>query len=118
MKLALAILLLTATLAGADPLSKDTNGTPTQGAAWNGLYTELLTVNSKTINLGTACGGRCTAISLYAPADFIIRQTATASKTGSVSDVGLGGQWNTIIYNKNTPFLSVSSATNGRVRKF
>ncbi len=115
--LLLALMLLTVTAAQADPLTVY-NSVPVQGFAPNGKYTELLTVYSKTINLDTACnGGRCLAISIYAPADFIIRQSATVSKTGSVSDVGIGGVWNTIVYNKNTPFAHISSATGGRVRK-
>ena len=117
MRYLLLVLCLIATAASADPLTVY-NSVPVQGFAPNGLYTELLTVNSKTINLNTACnGGRCLAISTYAPADYIIRLTATASKTGSVSDVGIGGVYSTIIYNKNTPFAHISSATNGRVRK-
>lgn len=117
MRYLLLILCLIATSAAADPLTLY-NGIAVQGFAPNGLYTELLTVASKTINLNTACGGsRCLALSTYAPADYIIRLTATSSKTGSVSDVGLGGSWQTIVYNKNTPFAHISSATSGRVRK-
>jgi len=113
----LLVLCFIAATASADPLTIY-NTVPVQGFAPNGLYTELLTVNSKTINLNTACSGsKCLAISTYAPADYIIRLTATTSKTGSVSDVGLGGMWNTIVYNKNTPFAHISSATSGRVRK-
>jgi len=113
-KLIIAAILLTASTAfSAGYLQRETGNTKEiQGFAPNGLYSAALTVNSTTYDLNSFL-----AISIYAPADCKIRLMATSSKAGSVSEPILGGQWNTIIVNKATPFANVSGCTSGYSRR-
>jgi len=109
-KLIIIALLAVATSAfAAGPLEKDTRyNTPIQGFAPNGLLSALLTVNSTTINASSLLG-----LSIYSPIDCKIRLMATASKTGSISHTLLGGQRTTVIINRATPFVNLSTCTGG-----
>ena len=113
-KLLVAALLLTAVCAfAAGPLEKDTRySTPIQGFAPNGLSSALLTVNSVTYDMSNYLG-----FSVTAPADCKIRLMATSSKTGSISEPVYGGQWNTLVTNRNTPFANFSGCTSGNLRR-
>ena len=83
-----------------------------QGFAPNGTLAAALTVNSATYDMSLYA-----AFSVYAPIDGKIRFMATSSKAGSVQEPVLGGQWNTFIVNKATPFVNLSSLVGGFLRR-
>ena len=113
-KLIIAAILLTATSAfAAGFLQQDASQqTKIQGFAPNGLYSAVLTVNSTEFDFSSFL-----AYSVYAPADCKVRIKDSTTKTNHIQEPILGGQWNTIVVNKATPFADISGCTSGVIRK-
>ncbi len=109
-------LLLVTTSAGfaasGAKLLVDKDYKPINGFAPNGLLSAALTVNDTAYDMSGIL-----AFSVYAPADCKVRLKASASKSGTVSETVIGGQWNTIVVSPATPFVSISGCTSGVLRR-
>ena len=112
-KLIIALLLVATSAFGAGFLQYDASQqTKIQGFAPNGLAVAVLTVYGTVFDMSNYL-----AFSVYAPADYKINFMDTSSVTGHLSEPGLGGQWSTFVVNKATPFIRITGATNGVLRR-
>lgn len=106
--LAVSVCVCQASSYPRDPVSQEL----IQGPRFSGLASAVLTVNSVTYDMRLY-----PVFSVYAPADCKIRLMASTSKTGSVSEPVLGGQWTTLIIHAATPYANFSGCTSGVLRR-
>lgn len=113
-KIIIAILLIASTVSAAD-MCQTPNGSPINGFCPNGLYSALLTVNSKNYDMSDFV-----RFSVYAPAAGKIRfmnTTSATSRGNFIAEPTIAGAWNDFTVSRKTPYVHFSSMTDGYLRR-
>lgn len=111
--LTVALVLVVSAGYAASPLERDADRNVIQGPAPNGLLSQILTVNSTTIDMS-----KTTWWGLYAPTACKYRLMPTSAKGAYPQFTVPEAQTTSMLVNRNTKFVNYSGCTSGELSRF